>query len=166
MLLREGYQERGALAKNTPRRDRATMALGDSSAHCKADAGSLVLLASMQPLKDREDAIEVFFLEADAIILHRKDAGIPLEAGIHQNLGRNALAVKLHRVAEKILEKLSHLQSVSFDHGKLPERDFGPGLLDPDLEVGEDLLEDLGEVRGFEGLGLRGHARVGEQVLD
>src|SRR4051812_20576855 len=99
MFKRQGYQEGSALAKDALGRNRASMALGDSSTHRKTDAGAFVFLAAVQSLEDGEDAVEVLFLEADPVVFHRKNAGIAFAPGLDLDDRRDPLAVKLHRVS-------------------------------------------------------------------
>jgi hypothetical protein len=55
-------------------REITVVSFHDAAADREAHAGSRVGASAMQPLKRREDAVEVFLIEADSIVGHG-DAG-------------------------------------------------------------------------------------------
>ena len=74
--------------------------------------------------------------------------------------------VELERVPDEVLEQLTHLGPVGLNSRDVHHLDASPGLLYTDFEVGHDLSRDLGEVDGYEGLGLGGNPREGQEVVD
>ena len=53
------------------RRDGAAVPVHDLAADSEANAGSFVLVAPVQALKDLKDAVAILFVEADAVVFHR-----------------------------------------------------------------------------------------------
>src|SRR5579862_3929243 len=70
LLLRQSDHELCAGAGRAVRRYRASMPVHDFAADGEANAGSFVLTAPVQPLKDLENAVAIFLVKPDAVVLH------------------------------------------------------------------------------------------------
>ena len=86
--------------------DAAPMPLDDLFANGKPDAGAGIFAAGMQALKDKEDALEVLRLDADAIIVYTEMPGVRQVFHCYVDL-RRAFAAELDGVADQVLEQLS-----------------------------------------------------------
>ncbi len=74
LLQRQADVEGRTLPGRAARRDQPAVALDDLAANRQADPGTLVVTATVQPLKNRKHAIEVLLVEADAIVADRDAA--------------------------------------------------------------------------------------------
>ncbi len=61
--------EGGSLPGGASGRNGPTVALDDFAADGQPHTGTFVLASAMQPLEEREDAVQVLFIEADAVVL-------------------------------------------------------------------------------------------------
>ena len=95
--------ERSALSGFRLDPDAAPMPLYNFFANGKPDAGAGVFAAGVQALKDKEDALEVLRLNADAVIAHAEMPGIRKVFNFYVDLWW-ILAAELDGVADQILE--------------------------------------------------------------
>src|SRR5436309_3956399 len=70
--LGNGEEKRGAVSGLRFDPDSPAVAFHDPLAQGQADASPRVFGRDVQPLKNDEDAIEIFWLDADAVVFHRK----------------------------------------------------------------------------------------------
>lgn len=59
------------MSRFAARRDRAVVTFDDALANCQTHARAIVFLPAVKPVKDREDALGVGFIEADTVVLER-----------------------------------------------------------------------------------------------
>src|SRR6266700_1203323 len=92
------------------RDDRAAMTLDNLPADGKANAGSLIFGATVEPLKHLEDPIAVLLVESDAVVLDRETAhivgatiGIARDCGPDGHTRRNTGSVELQGVPDQVL---------------------------------------------------------------
>src|SRR5581483_10506183 len=118
------------------------MAFYDFFTEGQANARARILAAAMQPLKNNEDAVREFRIEADAVVAHRKGplARLTLGGNVHP---RRRLAPELDRIANQILEQLSLLGGVRRHRGQLFVGHQRPALLDRSLQVRDSRSQDL-----------------------
>jgi len=92
------------------------MSFGDALAHGKTDACARVFGCDVAAFENRKDALEIFRIDADAVIPYRKDPlGRALGCG---NVNARRLgAVKLDGVADQVLQQLTQLRLVGNDGG-------------------------------------------------
>ena len=64
---------------------------------------------AVQSLEDLEDAVEIAFLETDAVVADLQPADVALDDGRHLHDGRDPLAVEFQGVADQVLQQLTHL---------------------------------------------------------
>jgi hypothetical protein len=128
----------------------------------------------VQPLKDLEDAVEVDLLEADAVVPHadltHRGVAVYLAVehpGLDADPRRFAGFVELQPVADEVLQQLPHLQRVGL-HGRHRLIPFygAASLLEPAVQVADHVAHGRAKGDRLEGLGLGGHPREGEQVVD
>src|SRR6266545_545408 len=125
LFERQSDNECGALSRRASGRDAAPVTIGDLAANGQADAGPLVGAATVQPLEKNEDAVEIFLVETNAVILDhdlaklfRRSLGGGFSGGLRKNPaadfddGRFAFLMKFERIADQVLEQLAHLQRV------------------------------------------------------
>ena len=83
----------------------AAMPLDNLLADRKTDPGSLVYLSGMKPLEQKENSVEVFWGNPDAIILYRED-GLPVVGSCpHGNVGSYPLLPLFNGIPNQVLEK-------------------------------------------------------------
>src|SRR5436190_23871871 len=100
----------------------------------------------MQPLEHSENPIEIFFLEANAIVLdeqlaaarsgsHAPPEPIGVAAGkqfcTHFHHWGFILSMKLQRVSDEVLQYLPHLRGIRFESWQLTNLHTPVHLLDP-----------------------------------
>src|SRR5262245_30184730 len=155
MTDRESDYERGALTRLALGGDDAAMALGDAAANCQANPSAFVPVASVQALEDSKNLVEIFLVEADAVVLHIDLAlfGIWFFIGcdgerafdeLRPDLDEGLMVrrLKLKRVANKILKQLPHLHRVSFDVRNLTDFNCGFALFDVNFQIAEHAFDD------------------------
>jgi len=86
------------------------MPLRDALAHGQTDARARIVRCDVQPLKNGKDAIEIFRIDADAVILHRKDPLGRLLACGDVN-ARRLGAVKFDGVADQVFAAVDSVAS-------------------------------------------------------
>src|SRR3954469_2622249 len=159
-------QEGGAAPGLAPGRDLPAVALDDLAADRESHAGALVSPTFVQPLEELEDPIHVLLIESDSVVGDRE---------VHETVGRRRFEphhrrllrfAKLERVADQVLQELSHLQRVGLDGRQHPDLDPATHVRDARLEVADDLPRGLLQVDRDLRLRLGGHAREGEKPLD
>lgn len=109
---REG--KTGTLAGPGPHPDRPAVAFHDSLAYGQAHARAGVLVACVQPLKNREDPFVVLRIDPDAVILDPQGPAVGLTFGRDPDV-RRTIAAKLHRVADEVLQQPDDLHPVGRD---------------------------------------------------
>ncbi|MCI0366302.1 MAG: hypothetical protein L0219_20765, partial [Phycisphaerales bacterium] len=127
------------------------MAFDDLLADGEADARARVLLARVQPLKNDEDAIEVFRFDANSVVLHGEDpvasapAFIRRDArfGADMDLWPGGGISKLQCIAEQVLKQLRQLRRIADHVRKHVLRDDCLTFFDGDLEVRQGARENL-----------------------
>ena len=85
MFERQGDDEGGARARRAFRGDVAAVTIGDLAADRQAYAGPFVCAAPVQPLEKNEDAVEILFIETDAVVLDddlAKRLGLAVAGGL------------------------------------------------------------------------------------
>ena len=131
--------------------DAAAVALDDLLADGQADARAGILGPGVQPLEDDEDALEVFGLHADAVVLHREYPMALVTA--HADVdSRRLLAAEFDGVADEVLEQLRQLGGVRFHDRKLIVRDDRTRFRDGGFEVRQRLIQDGIAVAWFKAL--------------
>jgi hypothetical protein len=70
----QGDDKSRARAVRAASRNRAAVPLGDFAADSQSDARTFVFGAPVKALKNRENAVEIFFVEADAVVFDGKCA--------------------------------------------------------------------------------------------
>src|SRR4029450_13144413 len=83
--------------------DPPAVALDDLLADREADPGPGVLVASVEALEGREDALGVLEVDPDAVVAHAEDPLGVLALHADPHLG-HGLAAELDRVADQVLE--------------------------------------------------------------
>ena len=98
----------------------------------------------MQALKDQEDPVEIFWVDADAVVLDRDHPFTVAPLGPDADQGRRLPAV-LERVADQILQQLAHAEGVGRHQGQGLTDDrrarFSDGLCHQSQRLVEDLVE-------------------------
>jgi len=93
------------------------MALHDLLGDRQTDAGARVLAATVQALKDQEDALDVLRLDTDAVVPQPEKPIIP--PALPPNIDEDRfIAAELDSVAEQILEELYQLRFIGLTVGK------------------------------------------------
>src|SRR6187397_1874857 len=107
------------------------MSFDDLLADRQANARTLVLRASVEPMGRQEDALRVLVVEADADVLH-ENLGLSERATQRVDLHHWRLArfLELECVADEILKDLTNLHGVTFDARQLPDVHGAAGRLD------------------------------------
>ena len=122
----EVNREGGPLARLTPDRDVAVVALGDLAAKGQSHARALVLASTVKALKNGKDAINVLLVETDTLITngYLAHASSVLRICVRPFFDRSdvndrilARFVVFEGIAEKVLEKLAHLRGVGIHVG-------------------------------------------------
>ena len=155
------------------------MTIGDLAADRQAYAGPFVCAAPVQPLEKNEDAVEILFIETDAVVLDddlAKRLGLAVAGGLcgrrFENLAADfddgwfAFLVELEGVADEILKQLTHLQRIGVNGRQLAQFHLSASLLHPHFQVGQNLARDLLEVHRFEWVRLGGHAGKSKQIVN
>ncbi len=114
--------------------DAAAMPLHDSPANRQPDARARILAPCVKTLKDHEDALEVLWGDADAIVPDGEHAFRRGHLRAHVHMWWLAPA-ELDRVAHKVLQELDKLGLVSHDSRQLVARDLRIRLLDGDAQI-------------------------------
>src|SRR5215203_2855617 len=163
----KGQHESRALPGRALRADGAAVPFDDLVADRQADTCALILRSAVQPVKRQEDALGVLAVEADAVVLD-VDFGLPGRAaqGIHLHDGRLAWSVEFERVADEVLEDLTHLHGVALDPRELADRHAPTRGLNAHLEIAERVVHERRELDELRLLLLRRHARETQQRLD
>src|SRR5687767_2352591 len=94
------------------------MALDDFLANGQADAGAGKLAPRMQPLEQTKNPVKVLRIDADPVVLDRKQ---PLRSGILDGADmdlRDGVAVILDRVADEVLKQLNQLRFIRQNAGE------------------------------------------------
>src|SRR5207247_4012371 len=99
--LGNGEEKRGAVSGLRFDPDSPAVAFPAPLAQGQADASPRVLGRDVQPLKNDEDAIEIFWLDADAVVCHRKNPFAVALACVDMN-ARRLGTVKLDGVANQV----------------------------------------------------------------
>ena len=89
---RERCDKRGALAGSAPGSDAAAVMENNFAGDGEPHSGSLVFVTGVQPLEDIENAVQIFFIEANAIVADRQFAQIlvgSVRRRLRQNTGKN-----------------------------------------------------------------------------
>src|SRR3990172_3571473 len=144
------------------------MALNDLAADGQAHARALVLVTSVQALKDIEDAVEVLFVESDTIVFYddltrSADWRVPKGAS-SRNAKEFAMdlddwsfvrPVELQGIVDQVLQQLTHLEGIGFNGRQLTHVQLKAYLLDLHFQIGYHAPQHVGEIDPNEGL-LRG----------
>jgi len=83
----------------------------DFSANGQSDARARVILARVEPLEHLKDAFEVLRLDADPIVLNRKNPFISVGPCVNADFGPALIAV-FDGVPDQILEQLRKLRRI------------------------------------------------------
>src|SRR5690606_37385827 len=99
------HDEAASVPRTTLGDDFTAVALYDTPTHREAHSRALELASSMKPLERRKDALGVFDVESDAVVLHRDPAlrrihVILDDLGHNPNPGRDAIPPKLQGIVE------------------------------------------------------------------
>src|SRR5262245_234281 len=124
------------------------MPLDNLLADREAHSGAGILLPGVKTLKQNEDALEVFRVDANAIIPYVKNPVTIFPVGANMNFGPS-LAAELNGVTDKVLKKLAQLDAISlhrrqrivfYDCAAFPDRHF---------QVGNGIVRDFVRVCVF-----------------
>src|SRR5882762_2709627 len=114
--------------------DSPAMPFDDLFADGKPDAGSGILVSSVQSLENDKDPVEILLGNADSIIAHRKMPATRLLLDTNADLDRTFTA-ELDRIGNKVLKELGHLDAVTGNGGKLRPADLCSALFDGNGQV-------------------------------
>src|SRR5690349_12062428 len=103
--LRQLNIERGALARTALRPDPPADPLDRFAYQREADAGAGILIVAMQALKDLEDVIVVFHLEADAVVGDAEHHAEIVAVRMDLDVRMRTLACVLQRVLEQVAQR-------------------------------------------------------------
>src|SRR5262245_50265541 len=89
---RQSEIKNGAFAQLRLHPNFAAVQVDNFFAHRESDAGAGVILAVLQALKDEEDSVGVFSINANAVVLHREQPLVSLGLAADVNLRRSGTA--------------------------------------------------------------------------
>src|SRR5271155_3861333 len=153
----------------SPRRslhpDASAMPLHDFLANGQADARSGVFRLGMKALKDYEDPVAMLGRDANAVVAYGylPVPSILLNGDTH---ARRFVSAELQGISEQVLKQLAELHGVAKNRGQAVTSDDGARLFDGQLQTIQDAVHHGLTPGRFQGLTLRAHARIGEQVAD
>ncbi len=148
------------------------MPVHNLAADRQADTGSFVFVAPVQALENLKNAIAIFFVEADAVVFHadlptgRRAVPERLRLAIHFHHRTLAGLAKLQPVADEVLEKLRHLAAIAQDGRQRADVHAPLRVLDAHFEIGNHRANHVAQIHRRERLGITGHARQAEQILN
>jgi hypothetical protein len=120
----------------------------------------------VQALEHPEDPLAVRRLDPDAVVGHEEAPARAVAAGADPDAGRRARPGELDGVGDEVLEELGELQGVAAHGRQRVHLHRGLGLVEPVLQVGEDVGDDEVAVDLGELLLGAADAGVGEQAFD
>ena len=132
----------------------------------------------METLKDRENSIEVFFFEPDAIVGNLQSAVWPLvefrmsghrgfdQRGPDDDSQRHVRSSKLQRVADEVLQKLAYLRRIGLDTWQQADVHVGSSLFNLHFQISKHLTGDGGEFDLLPASRARRHSRERKEVVD
>ena len=93
-------------------------------------------VAPRQPLKWKEDAVQVFFVEAAAVVVnHDVDVALDNRPGGYIHANRPALHAKLKRIIDQTFERTSDLAGITNQRWKLRPRETSARFFNCNLEA-------------------------------
>src|SRR3990167_7178801 len=109
LFLGQGDYKLCSGVRNAPGGDFTAVAMDDFLANGEADAAPFIVRPSMQALKWLEDALDMFLVKPDAVVLHRDrpQAGLAGMTTIDGHKGRNPLFLELQGIRDQVLEELA-----------------------------------------------------------
>ncbi len=116
----------------------------DLLAQAQADAGPVVLVATVQALEHLEDALVLCRIDADAVVGHRQPPPVTVMRGPEGHHWRS-VAMEFQRVADQVLEELHTLQAVGPYRRQGTAFDACTGLVDGGLQIGKRFVDHLVE---------------------
>jgi len=167
----ECHDEGGTLAGLAVGGDFAAVMESDFADDGEAHAGAFVFVTGVETLEDVKNAVQIFFVEADAIVadgdFQEFAAGVfdDFAGGDFDDRGLVG-AAEFEGVADEVLQQLAHLEAVGLQDGQVGDFDAALNLFDAAFEVFEDFAGDGGKVDLGEGVGLGGEAGEGQEVAD
>src|SRR5919108_5862379 len=162
---RQCERERASLARFGLHPDAAGMVLHDLLGDRQTDAGAGIPAATVQALKDQEDALDVLRLDADAVVPQPEKPILPptLRPNVDED---RLLAAELDSVAEQILEELYQLCLIGHDGRQGVGDDHGPALLNGRTQVHTYRPDHRGAIGGRKTLSPSPDARVAQQIVN
>ena len=115
------------------------MTFDDLSADGQTDAGAGVLLARVKPLEHLKDALEVLRLDADPVVLDRKDPPVVRRCSGNLDFRLPFVAV-FDRVPDQILEQLCKLRGIRTHSRQRTGGHHGPGFRNGCPKIGNGLV--------------------------
>src|SRR6266496_415664 len=121
--------------------DPPAVTLDDLLADGEADAGAGVLGASVQPLEDDEDPVQILRVDADPVVAHLEAPLLAMGDGGDVDRRRLAGPAELDGVSNEVLEHLAEAAGVPREGGEGAAGHRRVALLDRGSQVEERLIE-------------------------
>src|ERR1043166_111259 len=137
----------------------------DLLAKSEADTGSRVFLASIEPLKDHEYALDVSRVKPDAIIPDTKEHLVLSGSGANRNFRRSFAAV-FDGIADQVLEELDELGVVCLQGRKRIAVNPCFAFFNGDSQVGKDNIDNIAQICRLELLTSRINTGEQQEVFD
>src|SRR5579875_825761 len=113
----------------------AMVSLHNPLADGESNAGSGILVSTVQTFEQSKDVLLVLGREADAVVLHRHDPGSGLARGADMNPRGAVPMTVFYGVADEILKKLAQVRGVQAQRRKRIVSHPGPALGDGSAQI-------------------------------
>jgi hypothetical protein len=117
------------------------MALHNFLTNRQANASARICRAAVQALKHQEDTLGILWINADAVVPHRKNPVMILTRHPHMHVGW-LIAMELDGITDQVLEQLDELARIRCHHWQRIAGDQCSVFLYQNLEIAQGLSQD------------------------
>src|SRR6266704_6040167 len=165
-LSRQGEEEGSAVVEVAFRPGAPAMPIDDTANIGKSDTGAFEIRGAMEPLEDAKQLVGITWIEADAVIANEDDVFGLAGAAAELDARDFPRAGIFNGVADQVYEYLPQQGRIGFDFGQFGNEPFDLPATHLLLEVGDDVLDQVGQGQfGFVEFRARG-AGKGEQIVN